>query len=77
MKEKKGIQTSEMWTSVATTIAGVLVMAGVADSGEMPELVEALTRVIGGIVAAASTLGYVNSRTNVKQAEILARDRER
>jgi len=67
-KMKSGWRTTEFWTSVGTSIVGILVVLGWITPDfqqDMPGLIEKLT---GGVISIVSVVSYIWSRTKVKSS---------
>ena len=65
---KAGIQTSECWVSVITSVIGLLVVTGKITTNEGDTLTKAIQAAIGAVITIASSLGYIVTRTQLKQS---------
>ena len=60
---KKGIETSELWYSIAVSVVGLALTYGIVNSDEAA----AWLSVISALIAIVPTLAYIASRTAVKR----------
>ena len=63
---KPGVNTSEFWITLSTTIVGILVMVGVVSPSESNNFNQALTAVIGGIIMVIPAIVYIVNRSWLK-----------
>jgi len=65
---KPGIATTEFWVTLATAIIGILLVLGVVP-GTFPqnEVVAAIEKIAGAVIAIFVALGYIKARTEVKK----------
>ena len=69
---KMGVATSEFWLSLITGIVGVLTASGVVSSDEADHLTKAVQALVGAAITIASSLGYIITRTQLKQSVVAA-----
>lgn len=67
MNIKSGVQTSEFWVTLITSIIGLLVMTGIVSPNESNNLVQSLTAIVGGIIMIAPAVTYIFGRTWLKR----------
>lgn len=67
---KAGVATSEMWVSVVTSVVGLLVVTGKITTDEGDTLTKAIQAAIGAVITIASSLGYIVTRTQLKQSVV-------
>lgn len=72
---KTGWKTSEFWLAVVPATTGLLLALGIVSPEQLTAvndsnvvIVKAVVQVIGAIVSALSTFGYVKGRSEVKAA---------
>lgn len=58
--EKPGFKTTEFWLSVLVILAGLVMASGLVLEGSMAG------KIVGGVLAVLSQLGYTASRSKVK-----------
>ena len=63
---KTGFQSSEFYVTIATTIIGVLSMAGLIEPGQHNQLVQTVSQIIGGIMTLVPAIVYIWQRTWLK-----------
>ena len=68
---KPGYKTTEFWLSLLATLLGFGLASGAMDSVSQDSWI---ARVVGGLVAVLSTLGYSASRAKVKASATEADD---
>lgn len=61
---KPGIRSTEFWTSLATSVGGLLALFGI---GVPAEAVEPIVQGAGALTAAGAQIGYALSRGNAKR----------
>ena len=66
---KPGWKTSEFWISIIATIAGLVLMSGVAEDGGI------VSTICGAVLTLAAQLGYTGARTLAKAAEAKAKEK--
>lgn len=67
-----GVRTSSFWISAVSSVVGLLVLSGVMTSEEGDSLSKAIQAAAGAIVSIATTLGYIVTRTQLKQSVVHA-----
>jgi len=63
METKPGYKTTEFWLSTVATVIGFLLASGLLEGQEADSWV---MKVVGGVVAVLTALGYNASRAKVK-----------
>ncbi len=63
---KPGWKTTEFWTSIPAAIVGLLILFGLMTPTESTELINALEKVIGGVMSIIPIVGYTISRGKAK-----------
>lgn len=66
---KDGIKSTEFYVTLGNMVAGILVMLGILAPGEQADMGELIAMAIGGIVAVASLITYIISRTDLKKTQ--------
>jgi hypothetical protein len=64
---KKFWETSEFWVSLATSVGGMLVLAGAITSEQADQIKNAVQQIVGGIMGLVPILAYVKTRTDLKR----------
>lgn len=59
---KQGWKSTEFWASIATALTGLATTLGYLTPEQASPLVQAVTQIAGGVIMAASVLGYAISR---------------
>jgi hypothetical protein len=65
---KHGWQTSEFWITTLVSIPAFLVSAGVVPSSDSNMISDNISKIMAGLVAAATLWKYIHSRMHVKSA---------
>jgi hypothetical protein len=73
---KNGLKTSENLYPLASTIAYLLVLAGIIPTDYASEMSELIVQAIAGIVALGTIAMYMVSRTELKKKEIEVKKQE-
>ena len=63
---KPGYKTTEFWLSLAATVMGFVLASGVMDNAAEDGWA---SKIVGGVVAVLTALGYSASRAKVKSTE--------
>jgi len=61
-----GYKTSEFWMSLVATLLGFLMASGALDGADENSWI---VRIVGGVVALLSGMGYTAARAKVKAAD--------
>ncbi|MFC1453668.1 hypothetical protein ACFLQL_00625 [Verrucomicrobiota bacterium] len=64
---KPGMKTSEGWLSIVVAVLGLATTLGYVTPEQSSQLATAIPQVVGGIVTIATVLGYIVSRTKLKE----------
>lgn len=67
MQLRNGVQTSEFWVTLLPTVVAGLVITGVISESDTNYIVEMAKDIVAGIVALASIITYIVSRSNLKR----------
>lgn len=70
-KVKSGYITSEFPVAFIPTVVSILVLAGVIGETEADQVAELVKQAIFGIIAIASLVSYIMSRTELKKTKLL------
>lgn len=66
---KSGWKTSEFWVSIGASLLGIMVVMGWITTDVQSELLVAIEKIAGGVIAAVAAISYIFSRTKVKASD--------
>jgi len=69
-KMKVGWKTTEFWVSVLSSAVGILVVLGWITPEVQTEVIAAIEKITGGVIAIISIVAYILGRAKVKAAQI-------
>ena len=65
---KKSVKSSEFWIALVTNLVGIAVIMGSFTDEQGAEITKSAQAIIGGVIAIATSLGYIKARVEIKKA---------